>query len=133
MKQDTVTAYSWMILMRSSMNYLTVKLGFVIGWLMRSYTALQYTMILNFVTNTRTKEKYSKYEQIGGGNNEMNDYEEELVDVEIAIHRVAMLRGIFSDNLPHLSEQIMEDMLTIKTFIEKYCDDRTCHHYKGSE
>lgn len=50
----------------------------------------------------------------------MNDYDEELVDVEIAIPRMTMLRGIFSEDMPHLSEQIMEDMLTIKTFIEKY-------------
>lgn len=54
----------------------------------------------------------------------MNDYEEELVDVEIAIHRMAMLRCIISKNMPYLSEPIMEDMLTIKTFIEKYCDDK---------
>ena len=61
----------------------------------------------------------------------MKKYEGKLVDVEIAIHRMAMLRGILLDNMPYLSEPIMEDMLTIKTFIEKYYDDR--HHHKGGE
>ncbi len=51
----------------------------------------------------------------------MNDYEEELVDVWIAIHRMATLQSLFSDNIPQISEQIVEDTSTIKTFIERYC------------